>query len=50
VHIKNGSTFCTELENKLVQAQDKVFYFLIFQIPLDLTSCRYALIVALILV
>jgi hypothetical protein len=26
VHIKSGSTFCTELENKLVQAQDKVFY------------------------
>jgi hypothetical protein len=26
VHIKNGSTFCTELENKLAQAGEKVAY------------------------
>ena len=26
VHIKNGSTFCTELENKLAQVREKVTY------------------------
>ena len=28
VHIKNGLTFCEELEKKLVQAREKVTYFL----------------------
>ena len=28
VHIKNGSTFCAELENKLAQARDKVTHSL----------------------
>ena len=30
VHIKNGSTFCAELENKLAQARDKVTHSLHF--------------------
>jgi hypothetical protein len=36
VHIRNGSTFCAELENKLSQARDNVTYFLYFQVPRDL--------------
>ena len=30
VHIMSGSTFCAELEDKLVQARDKVFFFIFF--------------------
>ena len=46
VHIRNGSTFCVELENKLLQARDKVvcsFYFKYTR----LTSLRYVVIGAL---
>jgi hypothetical protein len=36
VLMRSGLTYCAELENKLAQAQDKVFYFLSFQVPRDL--------------
>ena len=50
VHLKNGSTFCTELRDKLAQALDKVTYSFTFQVPRDSPLCRYALIAALSLV
>jgi hypothetical protein len=50
VHLRNGSTFCAELERKLEQARDKVAYFLHLTSITRFTSCRYALIMALTLV
>ena len=47
VHLKNGSTFCTELRDKLMQALDKVTYSFTFQVPRDSPLSRYALIAAL---
>jgi hypothetical protein len=47
VHIKNGLTFCTELENKLAQARDKVTYFLYFSSTVRFTFRRKAMIAAL---
>ena len=42
VHLKNGPTFCTELENKLTEAQDKVMYSLYFSSTSRFTFRRYA--------
>ena len=42
VHLKNGSTFCTELENKLTEAQDKVTCSLYFSSTSRFTFRRYA--------
>jgi hypothetical protein len=50
VHLKNGSTFCTELRDKLMQARDKVTYSFTLQVPRDSYLCRYAVITALSLV
>ena len=42
VHIKNGSTFCAELENKLAQAREKVTYSPLLSCTTRFTFCRYA--------
>ena len=47
VHIRNGSTFCAELENKLRQARNKVTYFLCFSSTARFTCRRKAMIAAL---
>jgi hypothetical protein len=49
-HLGNGPVFCTELEKKLAQAQDKVTYSLYSSSTTRLTSRRHALIAALTLV
>jgi hypothetical protein len=53
VHIRNGSTFCAELENKIAQACNKVPHSLYFQLPYrerKFTSFRYAVIMTQILI
>ena len=40
VHMRNGSTFCLELEDKLVHARNKVTHFLYFLRAARLTSLR----------
>lgn len=45
-HIKNGFTYCAELEDKLVQAREKVSYSFNFSNTTRFTSRRYAIIVA----
>ncbi len=50
VHIKNGSTFCAELEDKLRQAREKVTCSLSFSCTTRFTSRRYAAIPTLTLV
>ena len=47
VHLKNGSTFCTELENKLAEGRNKVTYFVLFSLITRLTSRRYAVTVVM---
>jgi hypothetical protein len=49
-HSGIGPVFCTELEKKLVQVQDKVTYSIYFSSTTRLTSRRYAVIAALTLV
>lgn len=49
-HIRHGSTFCAELEDKLVQALDKVTYSLYFSSIPGFTFSRYVAIPVLSLV
>ena len=44
-HIRHGSSFCAELENKLAQTRDKVIGPLYLSGTTIFTSCRYAVIV-----
>ena len=46
VYATKGSSFYTELKNRLTQARDKVIYFLYFSISTRFTSSRYAVIAA----
>jgi hypothetical protein len=50
VHLRNGSTFCADLENKLAEARDKVAYSHYFSSITRFTSRRYAAIATLTLV
>ena len=47
VHMKSGSTFCAELENKLAEARDKVNCSVYISSNTRFTSRRYAVIAAL---
>jgi hypothetical protein len=46
VHIENGFTYCADLENKLMEAREKVSHSLDFSFTTRFTSRRYAVIVA----